>query len=123
MLQITIKWDFISPSLQTVSGIAVVSYVGSYNTWTKIAKFHVKCEPGMIGYSSLDDKEGIPSNILNAIKPYLDIMLRSYQQGVCMHKDNFGWIIEEDLDITKDALKKIPDIAEKRMSELSKRKR
>jgi len=109
MIRLMIKWDFISPALQTVSGIAEVHYVTSpTEKWHLLAKFRVKREPGMIGYKSLDG-EGIPSMILDAVKPQLDIMVRSYQQGVIMDKDDFTWIIEDEIDEAREALRKIPD--------------
>ena len=113
MIQITIEWDFISPSIQTVSGIVEVNYVVDVTSpWQLLAKFRVRVEPGSVGYSSLD-KKGVPSVVLEAIKPQLDIMVRSYQQGVIMDKKDFTWIIDEELDEAREELRKIPDFSNK----------
>jgi hypothetical protein len=114
MIRIMIDWDFISPSIQTVSGIVSVDYVIDPGVdFSNLAKFRARVEPGSIGYQSLDDK-GVPSVVLEAIKPQLDIMVRSYQQGVIMDKRDFSWIIEEDLDKARDELRKIPDRVNKK---------
>ena len=114
MIQITIDWDFISPSIQTVSGLVTISYVAETvtNPWITLAKFRVRVEPGSVGYSSLD-KKGIPSVVLEAVKPQLDVMVRSYQQGVIMDKKDFTWIIESDIDNAREELRKIPTFNEK----------
>lgn len=109
MIRIMIEWDFISPVIQTVSGIVSVDYVINPGVhFTNLAKFRTRVEPGSVGYQSLDG-EGIPSIILDAIKPQLDIMVRSYQQGVIMDKNDFTWIIKEELDEAMKELRKIPD--------------
>lgn len=108
MIHIMINWDFISPVMQTVSGIAVVHYVidSVKNKWETVAEFRVKVEPGSIGYQSLDGK-GIKSSVLNAIQPQLDIMAKSYQKGVTLNKDSFTWIIDDELDNAREELRKI----------------
>ena len=113
MIQITIDWDFISPSIQTVSGIVTVSYVTDTVTvpWKTLAKFRTRVEPGSVGYRSLDSK-GVPSNVFDAIKPQLDIMVRSFQQGVIMDKRDFTWIMESELDEARELLSKLPSIGE-----------
>lgn len=113
MVQITIDWDFISPSLQTVSGIVTVSYVTDTVTvpWKTLAKFRTRVEPGSVGYSSLD-KKGVPSVVLDAVKPQLDIMVRSFQQGVIMDKRDFTWIMEKEMNDARDAFRKLPNIGE-----------
>lgn len=113
MIQITINWDFISPSIQTVSGIVEINYVADVTApWNLLAKFRVRVEPGSIGYTSLD-KKGIPSVVLEAVKPQLDVMVRSYQQGVIMDNKDFVWIIEEDLDEAREELRKLPSFNDK----------
>jgi hypothetical protein len=99
MLRIMIDWDFISPGLQTVSGIVIIhnhNILESTN-FIELTKFRVTVKPGCVGYKSLDEKNGIPSTVLEAVKPQLDVMVRSYQQGVIMDKMDFTWIIEEDI--------------------------
>lgn len=108
MIRIMINWDFISPGLQTISGIVEVHYVLDMGDWKKIAEFRTTVKPGSIGYKSLDDR-GISTTILEGIKPQLDIMVRSYHQGVIMDKDDFNWIMEEDIIKGLEHLQKIPD--------------
>lgn len=109
MIQITIDWDFISPGLQTVSGVVKVFYVSDTVTipWKELAKFRTTVKPGSVGYKSLDDK-GVSSNLLDAIKPQLDVMVRSYQQGVIMDKKDFTWIMPDEIDKAREKLKKLP---------------
>lgn len=110
MIRIMINWDFISPVMQTVSGVVVVHYVeeGRINNWKPLAKFRTKVKPGSVGYKSLDG-EGISTVLLDAIKPQLDIMVRSYHQGVILDNDDFTWIIEDDLDKAREELRKVND--------------
>ena len=106
MIRIMIKWDFVSPTLQTVSGIVTLDWVvDTIVTWKTLAEFRVKVKPGTVSYSSLSDK-GIPSIYLDAIKPQLDIMVRSYHRGVILGKDDFTWVIENVMDEARYALKK-----------------
>ena len=107
MLRIMIEWDFISPGLQTVSGIVEVHHVLDVGDWQKIAEFRTTVKPGSTGYKALDDK-GVSSTVLEAIKPQLDIMVRSYHQGVIMDKDDFSWVIEEDILKGLEEFRKIP---------------
>lgn len=108
MIQIMIKWDFISPVLQTISGIVTVYYISAPSSKRElIAEFRTKCEPESREYESISDK-GIPTFILDAIKPQLDIMVGSYRDGVILNKDTFTRILKEDLDKANHALTKIP---------------
>lgn len=107
MLRIWIEWDFISPSMGAVSGIATVHYVEGVNNWTQIAKFRVKCEPGMLGYSS--EKEGIPTLLMDAIKPRLDQMLRSFRDGIALEKITFTWVHQDECEKSKLSLSEIEE--------------
>lgn len=109
MIRIMIDWDFVSPTLQTISGIVKLDWViDPVKKWKRLTEFRVKVEPGSVGYKSLDGK-GTPSIYLDAVKPQLDVMVRSYQKGVIMNKSDFSWIIEEDLDEARYALQKVPE--------------
>lgn len=112
MIQIGITWDFISPSMKTVSGIVKVNYVQGGcpgKKWKLLCEFRVRVEPGSVGYKSLNDK-GIPSIVLDSIKPQLDVMVRSYQQGVIMDKSDFAWVIDTELDEAREKLKELKSI-------------
>jgi hypothetical protein len=90
-----------SPTLQVVSGIATVIYAKRVTDHHKeLAKFKVKVEQGSVSYTSLDEK-GISSSVLNAVKPTLDVMVRSFREGVMMSTKSFHWVIQEDLDEAK----------------------
>lgn len=106
MIRIMIEWDFISPTLGIVSGIATIHHQQSVNKLAELIKFKVKKEHGTTGYQSLD-KKGIPSNLLDAIKPQLDIMLHSFYNGVMLEEKDFCWVIEKDLDDAREKLKNL----------------
>jgi hypothetical protein len=102
-----INWDFISPVMQTVSGIVVVHYVedGMVNNWKPLAKFRTTVKPGSTGYKCIENS--VPTNVFEAIKPQLDIMVRSFHQGVIMDNDDFTWIMEDELDKAREELRKV----------------
>jgi len=108
MIRIMIEWDFISPVMQTVSGIVVVHYVedGMVNEWKPLAKFRTTVKPGSVGYEALDE-EAIPTKVFDAITPQLGIMVRSYHQGVILDNDDFTWIMEDELDKAREELRKV----------------
>lgn len=106
MIRIMIDWEFISPALGVVSGIATIHHQETVDKWTELTKFKVKKEHGTTGYQSLDGK-GIPSVLLDAIKPQLDIMLHSFHNGVMLEEKDFCWIIEEDLDDAREKLRNL----------------
>ena len=107
MIRISIKWDFISPILQAVGGIAEVHYVRDTTKWALLTRFKVTCESGSLGYKSIDDK-GVPTVILDAIKPQLDTMIRSFQAGVMLNIDTYTWITKEDQIKSMESFKAIP---------------
>ena len=97
MLRVMIDWDFISPGLQTVSGLVTIHKVTNTTKFQELTQFRVTVKPGSVGYKSLTEEDGIPSTVLEAVKPQLDVMVRSYQQGVIMDKQDFTWVIEEEI--------------------------
>ena len=90
MMRIGITWDWVSPFLKVISGIAEVHMVTDYG-WKIIARFRVKCETNSIAYQSID-KEGIPRDVLDLIKSDLDCMINSYFRGMNLEEFTFHWI-------------------------------
>jgi hypothetical protein len=111
MIRISINWDFVSPTLGSVSGIVDLDYVPDINTWIRLTSFRVSAKPGSIGYKALDDK-GIPTVYLDAVKFQLDAIVRAYKQGVTMDKNLYSWIIDEDIEESIKEIEKIPEIVE-----------
>ena len=107
MFRIWVNWDFISPSMGAVSGIVTVHYVEGVSNWTKIATFRVKCEPGMLGYSS--EKEGIPTILMDAIKPRLDQMIRSFRDGISLESTTFTWVHPEESDKSNSSIAELEE--------------
>jgi len=112
MIRVFIKWDFISPVLRSASGMVEVHYVKDITNFDLIAKFKVKVEDGSTGYESVVSK-GIPTIILDAIKPQLDAMVRSYHDGITLCKNSFFWSIDEDIEFARERLKELNDKIEK----------
>lgn len=108
MIRIMINWNFISPSLQTAIGIVDVHYVDDVSKWESLTTFQVNCEPGTIGYKSLDNN-GIDSIVFGTIKPHLDIMVRSFQNGIILSDKSYVWIMEEEQEKSVECFKKIHD--------------
>jgi hypothetical protein len=109
MIRIVIEWDFISPTLQTVSGVAHLHYVPDPLKPSKeLTRFRINSKPGSLGYSSLD-KKGIPTVYLDAVKVQLDEMVRAFRQGVTMDKELVTWVIKDDLEKSLGELSKIPE--------------
>ena len=102
-----INWDFISPALRIASGIVEIHKVEVMNNWVLLSKFKVTSEQGSYSYSSLDDKKGISSNILDAVRPYLDSIIRSYRDGLILSKDTYCWVNHYDLIKSLSSLKEI----------------
>jgi len=99
MIRLMIDWDMVSPFLQTISGTLKLEDIDT--TYKKqpitLIKCIVKRKPGSTGYTSIDDK-GIPSDLFEEIKPFVDIMIHSYYKGVVMEKDDFHWVDEKYID-------------------------
>jgi hypothetical protein len=116
MFKIVIEWDVISPFLKFISGIVKVYHrKDSTLSNTILISFKVTKEVGSIGYSS---EEGIPCEILNAIKPQLDIMVRSFFDGVNLSQDTFQWVFIEDVEeglVNLKSLRKSPNKRYKKM--------
>jgi hypothetical protein len=107
MLRIWIDWDFISPSLGAVSGIAKVHYVQDQSNWILLCKFKVKCKPGMVGYTS--EADGIPTLLYDAIKPQLDQMVRSFRDGISLQNTTFTWVHLEESEKANMSLEQIEE--------------
>jgi hypothetical protein len=107
MIRITIKWNFISPMLQTATGIVEVHHASETVTDLKlIARFQASVKPGSTGYKSIDEK-GVPSIVLDGVKTYLDIYLKAFRDGMILEKTSFFWSIPEALKESQEALDKL----------------
>lgn len=86
----------ISPFLKTISGILTIEEVDP--TYVQQPILLIKCEvnrkPGSTGYSSIDGK-GIPTDLFDEIKPFIDAMIHSYYNGIIMENSDFHWVEEK----------------------------
>lgn len=93
MLRIHIEWDFISPFLQTSSGILYILDMypvgGPART---LLKCKVEKKPGSVGYSSIDRFKGIHSTFFESLKPYIDTMIQSYHDGMILNNETYSWV-------------------------------
>lgn len=111
MYQIKIKWDSIIPLFKSVSGIIEIHQIDielSPRVQEKrkfLTKFRVSCRPGILSYTSMDEKQGIPNDLFEALKPRIETAVKAFQQGVGLEDDMYLWQTEEDYKETVSALK------------------
>jgi len=84
----------LSPFLATISGIIKVEYTDYskeylQNTNTLILECEFNKKTGQTGYKN---SHGFRSDLFEAIKPQLDVMLHSYMAGLTLEKDNYSWV-------------------------------
>ena len=111
MIQIFIDWHFISPSLKAISGIVKVYNKHVSHTFKDelLAEFQVTKEEGNRGYSS---KEGVPTKIMDAIRPQLDSMVDGFWSGMNLSKNIYLWINNEEMEKSLTGLKEIEESTE-----------
>ena len=92
MIRIILNIEQSSPFLQTVSGEIVVDHVDFRRPNMPVenvlnCKFNIK--PNSIGYSNIS---GFNSQLFEAIKPQIDVMIHSYKRGMILAPSDFSWI-------------------------------
>lgn len=94
MLRIHIEWEFTSPFLQTASGILYI--IDMYHGFGKSDRILLKCKvekkTGSTGYSSIDKTRGIHSTFFESLKPYIDVMIQSYYDGMVLNNKTYAWV-------------------------------
>jgi len=95
MIKITIKWDTISPLLQTISGILKIEDIdinSDYHDRTIIfkCKISVSNNPRRTGFES----KVYSDKIFHKYKDTIDIMVDSYFNGVMLKESNYVWVDE-----------------------------
>jgi hypothetical protein len=96
-VRIMIKWDPPMKMLQVGQGILTCEkqiQKPEGLVFEELFSCRVKVENGSHGYSSLNEN-GIPSTSFNRIKDKLEIMLRSYHNGLALSEYSFFWIQDE----------------------------
>lgn len=85
MYKIEIDWGFKSPSMQVLTGIVRIDQIdmGGIDP-EKVQGFQVKKEPGVLGYKQY------PA-IFNSCKPLVDVMVRSYFDGMLLSEKSIEW--------------------------------
>lgn len=96
MIRISIDWNMISPFLRTISGILTIEEVDTTYVEKPIILIQCKVDrkAGSTGYSSIDEK-GIPTDLFDEIKPFIDVMMHSYYNGIIMENSDFHWVEEK----------------------------
>ena len=100
MIRISIDWDFISPSMQVMSGIMTIENVPSIQPQETILKCKIKKEASSFSFDSLDDN-GISCALFAAFEEKIHTMVNGYFQGMLLRKDQFDWV-EDSSDIEYD---------------------
>lgn len=96
MIKITIKWDTVSPLLQTISGILIIEDIdvhNEYNVSTKLLTCTVNSSnnPRCTGFGSIKGK-GYSSEIFEKYKDAIKIMVDSYFRGLLLKESDYVWI-------------------------------
>ena len=95
VVRVMIKWEPPLKLLQVGQGILtcekqIQKPLGL--VFEEIFSCRVKVENGNHGYSGIHDDKGIPSGPFNRIKDKLDIMLKSYHDGLTLSEYSYFWI-------------------------------
>jgi hypothetical protein len=96
MIKISIKWETISPFLQTISGILTIEDIdiqSEYHDATRLfeCKVNISNNPRCTGFGSINGK-GYSSEILDKYKDTIDIMGDSYFRGVILKESDYVWV-------------------------------
>jgi len=96
MIKITIKWDTVSPLLQTISGILIIEDINmnnNYNDITRIFTCTVNSSnnPKSTGFNTIKDKV-FPNKIFEKYKDTIDIMVASYFNGFLLKESDYVWV-------------------------------
>lgn len=102
-VRIWVKWNNVIPSLKVATGILKAEtqnmngVVDGRSTiiFEELFTCKVKAEPGMIGYEGIDGK-GIKGLYLDLYKNNIDVMLRSYHDGITLEEETVFWIDEPE---------------------------
>lgn len=94
-IRIDIEWNFISPVLGRISGIAKIwdinnTFRGDYEDKLILT---CKCirDRHSVGFSSLDNK-GISTSLFELFSVTLKTIIESYYKGVMLENHTFHWI-------------------------------
>jgi len=101
MIRIDIKWNFVSPSMQRVSGIISVHNISPPGGGGNDKTLLFKCEGYVDGYScgfksieSIGDEEGIPNILFRPLEEKIKLMMQSYYSGMLLKNECCHWVDE-----------------------------
>lgn len=85
MYKIEIEWGFRSPTLRVLTGQVKIGNIGmGMLSEEECAPFPVKKERNTLGYERCPE-------IFTRCKPLVDLMVRSYFNGMIMSDDSYEW--------------------------------
>jgi hypothetical protein len=96
MIKISIKWDTVSPFLQTISGILTIEDIDRGNDYSDSTRIltctvDVKNNPRSTGFGSINDKRW-SSAVFDKYKDTIDVMVDSYFRGVLLKESDYVWV-------------------------------
>lgn len=97
-VRVMIKWEPPMKLLQVAQGILTCEkqiQKSNQITFEEIFSCKIKVENGSHSYSGIEEGTGIPSVPFNRIKDKLEIMLKSYHDGLTLSEYSFFWIQDE----------------------------
>lgn len=106
VIRILIKWDFVSPSMETASGTVTIHHCKEALKFNHLADFKVRVTPGNTGYFAEEGKS-ISTKLLDSIRPILNTMIKQYLDGICLKDESCSWLIEEELTFAYDAFETV----------------
>jgi hypothetical protein len=113
MIRTMIKWDPPMKMLQVATGILTCSKQVQKPEgiiFEDLFSCKIKVENGSHGYSSLDGN-GIPSLLFNSIKDKIEIMIKSYHDGLALSDYSYFWVEDDSYYVVTTmykARKRIP---------------
>jgi hypothetical protein len=93
-IRIDINWTFVSPALQTVSGILTIKEFDDTVSHPGKLVLECKCkaEPGCKGFSEIRRGEGYSSAIFDKYEDQIRLMVDAYWHGAVLEPKQFYWI-------------------------------
>lgn len=94
-VRVDIEWQFVSPLLQRASGIVKIWDIPEVSSKGELL-LHCRCsiERGSLGFSGIEEGEGVSSRLLTIYDNTIKTMMRSYHDGMLLRDKQFHWVEE-----------------------------
>lgn len=95
-IRIDINWEFVSPILQTASGILKIVEVNNdlqlriEPKTLLICKCHIN--KYSLGFSEIKEGQGVPTKIFKIFEERIKAIIRAYFDGILLEKNLYNWV-------------------------------